>query len=121
MTHSDLMGKLGRVSRPVVWYGLLAAPLVWFVQLNVGLAVTPLACAGNPWPLYLLNTAAVLVALSSLGVSLRLGALAGQPAGVVEHVTHFLGRFGAWHSAVFILLTLMTAVIGFFFPACRLR
>ncbi|GGO26504.1 hypothetical protein [Deinococcus humi] len=121
MTHSDLIGKLGQVSRPTVWYGLLAAPLVWFMQLNLGLAFTPLACGGNPWPLYLLNAAAVLVSLSSLGVSLRLKNLQGQPGGVVEHVTHFLGRFGAWHAGVFVLLTLMTAVVGFFIPACRLR
>ena len=118
--QSDLVGRLGRVPRSRVWFAVLAAPLAWSVQVLLGVAVAALACAGMVWPLYLLDALALLVSLWALGVALQLRGLEGQPPGVVERVTHFAGRFGAWMAAVFVLAIVLTGIGNLLIPACRL-
>lgn len=121
-TRSDLLGTLGHVSRLLIWFSLLGAPVVWFIQLNLGLAFAALGCAtGTKLASYLLNAAVVLVVLAALGVALRLRGMHDQPDEVSGRVTHYLGRFGAWHNGIFLFLTVMTAVAAFFLPACRVR
>lgn len=121
-TRSDLLGTLGHVSRPLIWFGLLGAPIIWFVQINLGLAFAALGCAtGSKLASYLLNLVVVLVVLAALWVTLRLRGMHDQPDEVTGRVTHYLGRFGAWHNAIFLILTVMTAVAALFLPACRVR
>ncbi|GMA15444.1 hypothetical protein E5F05_00275 (plasmid) [Deinococcus metallilatus] len=121
MMQSDLLSKLGRVARPTVWFGLFAAPVAWVVQIDLGLAFTPIACGGNRIPTYLLNGVVLLIGLAALVVTLRLRTLPGQPQGVVEQVTHYLGRYGAWQNGIFLLVIAMTGIIAFFLPACPFR
>lgn len=118
--QNDLLGKLGQVPRWQFWFGLLAAPLAWFSQINLGLAFTPLACGGNPWPLYVLNLVILLIAVAGLLVTLRLRDLPGQPQGVAERVTHYLGRFGAWGNAIYVFLVAATGLVTLLLQACRL-
>ncbi len=118
--QSDLLGKLGQVPRWHFWFALLAAPLAWFAQINLGLAFTPLACGGNPWPLYVLNAAVLLIAVAGLLVALRLQGQNEQPQGVAERVTRYLGRFSAWGNAIYVFVVVMTGVVTLLVQACRL-
>ena len=120
MTHSDLIGKLGQVPRPRLWFALLGAPISWLVQLALSLAFTPLACGEVYWPLYLLDAAALMVSLWALGTALQLQRQPNQ-GGVTERVSRFVGRFGAWQAAIFVLIILLTSLATFMLPACRLR
>lgn len=121
MSHSDLLGRLGRVPRPLIWFALFASPLVWFVQIDLGLAFSGLVCAGHPAPLVALHLLALLVALAALGVALWLRARPDQPSGLDARLTRYLGRYGGWQNALFALLIGATALIDLFLPACPLR
>lgn len=121
MSHSDLLGRLGRVPRPLIWFALFAAPLAWFVQIDLGLAFSGLVCGGHPLPMILLHALVLLVTLAALASALWLRALSSQPEGPPTRLTRYLGRYGGWQNALFLLLTLLTALTDLFLPACPLR
>lgn len=121
-THTDLLGRLGHVPRPLIWFGLFGAPVAWLIQIDLGLAFAALGCrSGDRLPVHLLNVAAVAVTLAGLGVTFRLRGLRDQPEGPSGRVTHFLGRFGLWHNAVFLWMVGMTALSAPFLAACPVR
>ena len=122
MTPTDLTGKLGRVPRSTIWFGLFGAPLMWFVQINLGLAFSSVACGGSRVPLYTLHALAVLVGLGGLAVTWWLrGAARQQPRELERGVTAYLARFGLVHNGLMLYVISLTAAVSFFLEACRLR
>jgi hypothetical protein len=57
-------------SRIMLWSGLIAGPLAWFINLNTNFALAPLACTAGAKPaLYLVSALTVAVALAGAYLS----------------------------------------------------
>lgn len=122
MARSDVLGKLGNVPLGWVWFALLSAPGMLFVQINLGLAAQPGACAGTRAPLYLVDAAALVVGAASLAASFWLRGQAGRDGAEVPFgVLRSLARFGVYHNALIVLVIVLAAVSHLFLDPCRLH
>jgi len=53
----------------ILWGAIVAAPLVWFLNLEANFALAPLACSGGKPALYLVSAACLAVAAVAMWVS----------------------------------------------------
>lgn len=108
-----------------LWGGLVGAPAIWAIQLQIGYAVAPLACGDTKTHLILHALTVVCVLLSGLGGYLSWtewkGAGAGSPeetGGSIAARARFMGALGMAVSATAALTILAQGIASFFFEGC---
>jgi putative membrane protein len=106
----------------LLWFGVVGGVLAWIIHLGASYALVPWVCAtGNEWILHALTGLLGLVALAATGSGVRTWRRARRPTSAAPDdseaelggpegsgwVEGFLGSFGAFLSAFFLVLILV--------------
>jgi hypothetical protein len=102
-----------------MWFGFLAGPAAYGMQLLLGYALTPLACSSTKAPLHLLSAAAVGVVVTAAVLSFRAWRARSARTGTTDAVG-FMFQAGFVLSLIFLLLILATALNIIMLAPCRL-
>ncbi len=105
------------------WFGLIAPPSAWLLNLEFGYSLAHAACHGSGMlPLHAATLAAVLVAAIGGAVSLLMWRRAGSdwPTDAVGPVERgrLLATLGLGGAAFFLMLILAQWIPGFIFDPC---
>jgi hypothetical protein len=106
-----------------LWFGFLAAPLIWFVNLELNFMLAPWACAtGRQFSLGLVTLVALLLVASAGLLAWRMWLHAGQEwlhnAGGRISSRRFLAMLGILTSSLFFLAILAQGAPTFILSAC---
>ena len=122
-----------------LWFGFLAAPVAWSLQLAFNSGVAGLACLGSAAPdvelrgwtepaIILVNVCALAIALVGLAVSVRnirrtheAEASEGESRGVLgagEGRTRYMGVWGVWTSVLFFCAIAFNSIAVFWEGLC---
>ena len=120
-----------------LWFGFLAAPLAWSLQLSVNSGLTGIACLGTAAPdvelrgwtepaIVIVNLCALAIALLGLAVSIRNlrrthAVEQGDGRGVLgagEGRTRYMSVWGIWTSVLFFCAIAFNTVAVFWEGLC---
>ena len=110
-------------SNLALWVGVLGAPALWGLQLDIGYAMPPGLChLGSAWPEHLLSLLCIVAALVGAGLSYRqYTAVGGSPdatdGGPLAR-RRFLGALGTVVGLLFAMVMIAQAIPAFFFDPC---
>jgi hypothetical protein len=109
--------KVERRARFLAWVGLLGAPVLWFLQLELSVALTPWICQTRSIITYRIITAVFLIcALAVLFLAWRNYVASSR----VQRETHsFMSLLGIMLSVLFGLLIFAQGLPSFFFDPCQ--
>jgi hypothetical protein len=111
-----------------LWFGILAAPIAWFLHLSFGWALAEMGCplgvtrilTIGSTPVYLIN----LLVIGATGIAMGASAFGGLTAyrfysnsGANERV-RFMGMFGMLFTALFVLAIILSTLPAFILPPC---
>jgi hypothetical protein len=119
-------GETNIVAAPpnlALWAGVLGAPALWGLQLNIGYALPPAMChAGSRWPVHVLSGACIALALVAAVLSYRdyrrVGGSPDQTDGGPLARRRFVGALGTVVCLLFIIVMIAQALSAFFFDPC---
>jgi hypothetical protein len=107
-----------------LWVGFLAAPLIWFVNLQLNYMLVPWACTtGRQYPLVLVTAGALLLVVGAGGAAWYAWRQAGQEwpdsAGGIIPRSRFLAVLGLFTCGLFFLVILAQGVPTLVLSACQ--
>lgn len=98
------------------WFGLLAPPVAYFVQLLLGYALVPVACSSTRAPLVILSALMFLVTAAAVFTSYQQWRELSRGGEAMS----FLSLMGALLGVLFLLLVAVTGIGTGLLEACRL-
>jgi hypothetical protein len=121
-TFAEIPNERGTLS---LWAGVLGAPAVWALQLNVGYALVPYVCRHyeRHYLLHLASVVFILLALACGWICYREWDKVGRKwpsdtvGGAIGRV-QFLATLGVLSSALFSLVIVAQALASFFIDPC---
>jgi hypothetical protein len=107
-----------------LWLGFLAAPLIWFMNLQINYMLVPWVCVtGHRFSLFLVTLGALLLVASGGLVAWRAWQQTGwqwpDGAGGIIPRSRFLAVLGLLSSSLFFLVILAQGVPSFIVNACQ--
>jgi hypothetical protein len=106
-----------------LWVGVLGAPALWGLQLDIGYALPPAMChLGSRWPTHVLSIVCIVLALVGAALSYRQYASVGgnpdETDGGPLARRRFLSALGTVSGLLFAMVMFAQALSAFFFDPC---
>lgn len=107
-----------------LWTGILAAPIAWFLQMQINYALVPWACAtGHMMVLHMVTLGGLLIAAASTLTAWREWQRSGKEwpkgAGGPQMRSRFMAVLGLLISVMFFFVILAQSIPSFILSPCQ--
>jgi hypothetical protein len=103
----------------LLWIGVLAGPVAWFVELEASYALTDWVCRhGHPWLLHVTTVIAVGLAIAGIPAAARGRRIWNERLPASGRTGAFLGTAGLWLSLLFSMAILASVLPKLLLSPC---
>ena len=107
-----------------LWFGLMGAPIAWFVCFGFAYTLTPWTCSfGHAWPQHLVALIGAIICVCGGVTALRewdaLGRTPPDDATGIIPRGRFMAALGVLTSGMFLLLVIAQEIPNFIVGACQ--